>query len=224
MARRWLPVVLSLALTSLLGACGPGRDGPGLRQGVGAGGDADRQTERQRQAAARIRQERQRWEARCLRERPELEARMADLRRAEADLARVKEEFYVPSAPPPAWDEAAESRFRREDRDADWQRHQQERDRWVQRERERRGRWTADRQERLAAAQERLNAEARALRNRRADLFTGPGSIAFQPEVEEEIRRCQRLDSRWMGKTAQPRTPQGPSPSVTVPSHSDTIQ
>lgn len=201
MARRWLPVALSLALTSQLGACGPAP-----RREAGPSGRGDEKTDQQRQAAARNRLERQRWEARCRRQRPELEARMADLRRAEAELARVKEEIYVPSAPPPAWDEAAESRFRQEDRDSDWQRHQQAQDRWVQREKERHARWSADRGERLAAAQARLNAEARGLRNRRADLFTGPGSIVFQPEVEEEIRRC-RLQNHWMGKTAPPATP-----------------
>jgi hypothetical protein len=203
MARRWLPVVLSLALSSLLGACGLWRDAAGSRRESGAG-PSDRQGERERRAAVQARLERQRLAERCLRERPELETRMANLRRAEAHLARVKEEVYVPLAPPPAWDEAAEARFRREDQEADWLRHQQEQDRWRQRDERRRALWEADQRERQAAAQERLNREARGLRSRRADLFTGPGSIAFNPVVEAQIRGCRPLDSQAMGKTAPP--------------------
>jgi hypothetical protein len=204
MARRWLPVVLSLALTSFLGACGLWRDRPG--PGAGADGDAARRTERQQENADRLR--RQRLEERCLRERPELEGRMAELRRAEAHLARVKEEVFVPSTPPPPWDEAVESRFRREDQEGDWQRHLQERERWSQREAERRDRWQTEQRERLAAAQERLNTEARGLRSLRADLFSGPESIVFHPEVEKRIRQCRPVEGRWMGKTAPPETTQ----------------
>lgn len=199
MVRRWLPLVFSLALSSVLGACGPWRDAAGSRREAGRGDTTERRAERQRQTAAR---ERRQWAERCRRERPELVARMADLRRAEAHLARVKGAVYEPSAPPPPWDEAAEARFRLEDREADWQRHLREQDRWRQREALRRAGWEAERRERLAAAQERLNGEARALRLRRADLFTGPESIVFNPVVEEAIRGCQRVDPRPMGKTA----------------------
>jgi hypothetical protein len=45
----------------------------------------------------------------------------------------------------------------------------------------------------LLDAQEALNAEVRALRDQRADLFTAPGSIEFNPKVEEEIRLCRNL-------------------------------
>jgi hypothetical protein len=220
MARRWRPVLLSLALTSLVGACGFQRGTPGPAVEAGAGGDASRNAERQ----ARARAERQQQAERCLRERPELEAQMASLRRAESDLARVREGTYVPLPAPAPWDEAAESRFRLEDREADWQRHQQAQESWRQQEQSRRARWWADHQDRLREAQARLDQEARALRSRRADLFTGPGSIEFNPTVEAQIRQCQNLRVRPMGKTAPPLGGPEASKSVTMTSQSDTIQ
>jgi len=200
MTRRWLRVVLSLALTSLLGACGSPRGQRDPGENPGAGGGASRTSVRQ--AEARLRTERQREEERCLRERPELEAQMASLRRAENLLARVKGEAYAPSPAPTPWDEAAESRFRLEDREADWQRHLGEQETWRQGEQSRRARWQADHNDRLREAQARLDQEARALRSRRANLFTGPGSIEFNPAVEAQIRQCRSLGSGPMGKTA----------------------
>jgi hypothetical protein len=202
MVRQWLPVVLALALTSLVGAC------RSPRPPAGTGGDASPTAARQRQAEARARTERQRREERCLRERPELEARMAALRRAERHLARAREDSYVPLPPPAPWDEAAESRFRLEDREADRQRYLEERENWRRREESRRARWRADRQERLREAQGRLDQEAKALRSRRADLFTGPGSIEFNPRVEAQIRQCGEISGQPMRKTAPPRTTQ----------------
>jgi hypothetical protein len=129
---------------------------------------------------------------------------MASLRRAENLLARVKGEAYVPSPAPTPWDEAAESRFRLEDQEADWQRHLGERETWRQGEQSRRARWQADHNDRLREAQARLDQEARALRSRQANLFTGPESIEFNPAVEARIRQCRSLGSGPMGKTAPP--------------------
>jgi hypothetical protein len=61
---------------------------------------------------------------------------------------------------------------------------------------------------RLLDAQEALNAEVRALRDLRADLFTAPGSIEFNPKVEEEIRLCRNLAVRAIAApTPAARTP-----------------
>jgi hypothetical protein len=205
MAPRWLPLLLALALPPLLSACGP-RVPPSVDPVTGKGRvDPDRMAaERQRLAETRAGVERQRAEERCLRERPALETRMAALRRAEGRLARVKAETYVSLPPPPPWDEAAESRFRQEDRDADWLRHQQAQESWRREDEGRRVRWWADHQARLGEAQAELNAEARALRERRADLFTGVDSIEFNPVVEAQIRQCRNLAARPMGKTTPP--------------------
>lgn len=213
MARRWLPLALLLVLTSLVGACGRRVVSP-------ADGQAARDGAKQRLAEARARAERQRLEERCLRERPELEARMGELRRAEGRLARLKEEAYVPLPSPDPWDEAAESRFRLEDREVDWQRHQQEAEAWRQREESRRSRWRADHAERLRQAQDHLDRQARALRGRRADLFTGPDSIEFNSRVADQIRQCRPVGSRSVGKTAPPPTVRASSKSVTVSLHS----
>jgi hypothetical protein len=189
MARRRLPSVLSLALVLQVVACGQGippRSSPDPRGTEEAGAAI----ERQRKDAARAQADQQREQERCLRERPELEVAMAELRRAESWLAQVKAETRVPLPPPPPWDEAAESRFRLEDRELDRQRDREARDEWRRREERDRIRWLAAHGERLREAQERLNRQARALRSRRADLFTGPGSIEFNPEVAARIRQC----------------------------------
>ncbi|MEB3334755.1 MAG: hypothetical protein VKP70_07195 [Cyanobacteriota bacterium] len=221
MARRWLPVVLSIALGLQLGACGNGnapdpRAGKGSREAV----EGKRRAEAQVQARAK----RRRRHERCLRERPALEAAMAELRRAESALAQVKSETRVPLPPPPPWNDAVESRFRLEDRELDRQRHEEARANWRQREESDRLRWRAAHQERLGEAQGHLNRQARVLRDRRPDLFTGPGSIEFNPAVEDQIRQCDRATAGTMGKTA----PTAPSPtassSVTITSHSDTLQ
>jgi predicted small lipoprotein YifL len=188
MARHWLPVLLALALIPLVGACG--LKGPGSGSDVPEGDRSAREAERQQRAEATARRKRKQVVDRCLREGPALEAEMAALRRAESQLARVKEETYAPLPPPAPWDETSESRFRQEDREVDWQRHLQEQDDWQRREESRRSRWLADHDSRLREAQERLNLSARGLRSRQADLFTGPGSIEFNPEVAERIRQC----------------------------------
>jgi hypothetical protein len=204
MDHRWLPLLLSAALICLIGGCRAWRSGPGPGAEAQAPRPSSQASEAQRLAEARARAERQRLEERCLLERPELEERMAALRRAESRLAGVKDESYVPLPPPAPWDEAAESRFRQEDQETDWQRHLLERERWRQREAQRRASWWADHDARLGEAQAQLNQEAQALRNRRPDLFTGPGSIEFNPTVADQIRQCRRGESPIVGKTAPP--------------------
>lgn len=116
---------------------------------------------------------------------------MVALRQAERQLARVKQDTYVPLPHPERWDEAKESRYRLEDREADWQRHLQIHAEWQRREERRRNRWQADHNARLEIAQGRLDRLARQLHGQRPDLFTGPGSIEFNPEVADRIRSCR---------------------------------
>jgi hypothetical protein len=67
----------------------------------------------------------------------------------------------------------------------------------------------------LAAAQTELNRQAQILRDRRADLFTAPHSIEFNPAVEDQLLRCRRPGTRPMGKTALSSTPS----SLQLPLH-----
>jgi hypothetical protein len=127
----------------------------------------------------------------CLREGPALEAQMAELRRSEAQLANVKEEAYRPQSSPPRWNEDQESRFRPEDRDGDWQTYLQAREEWTRKESGHRAQWQADHARRLAEAQARLNQLARSLRDQQPDLFTGPGSIEFNPVAVRRLRECE---------------------------------
>lgn len=181
--------LLPLSLVLLLASCGtlqrafaPAANQQGLNAPV------KQQADQQRQAAAQA--ERRRDQERCLLERPGFEAQMAALRRAESQLARVKEDTYVPLRPPEPWDESVESRYRLEDREADWQRHLQAQEAWQRREQSHRASWMANHQERLSLAQERLDRQARELRSLRPDLFTGPGSIEFNPEVAHRLLHC----------------------------------
>jgi hypothetical protein len=138
--------------------------------------------------------ERQRMDQeRCLRDRPGLEAQMVAVRVAELELARVKQESYGPLPPPELWDESKESRYRLEDREADWQLYLQRQEDWQRREQSRRAGWMANHQARLQRAQDTLNRHAQDLRARRPDLFTGPESIEFNPEVARRLRHCELL-------------------------------
>jgi hypothetical protein len=128
---------------------------------------------------------------RCLRERTVLEAKMAELRRSEAQLARVKKETYGPRSSPPRWNEDQESRFRPEDRDADWQEYLQAREEWTRKEGTLRALWQADHARQLDDAQARLDQLTRSLREQQADLFTAPGSIEFNPDVVRRLRDCE---------------------------------
>lgn len=128
---------------------------------------------------------------RCLRERQVLESQIAELRRSEALLARVKEERYGPRSSPPRWNEDQESRFRPEDRDADWQNYLKAREEWHRQEGGRQSRWQADHARRLDEAQVRLDRTARSLREQHPDLFTTPGSIEFNPAVVRRLRDCK---------------------------------
>ena len=189
MASPWLRSLSLLLLVIPLTSCGwrlggvPPRE-PGQPTSTPARTSNKRpfQSQAQRQ---RIQQER------CLRERPGLEAQMAALRRAELQLARVKEETYTPLPPPQAWDELKESRYRLEDRETDWQTHLEAQKAWKRQEELRRARWQAEHQDRLNMAQWRLDRQAQQLRSQRPDLFTGPRSIEFNPAVADDIGSCR---------------------------------
>lgn len=190
MLRPWLRFVLLLWLVLPLAACGDLRRAFSPQQGLqGLKAPVGSRPPQPQPPAVRQRMA----EERCRRERPGLEARMERLRRAELRLARVKEEAYVPLAPPPPWDEGKESRYRQEDRDADWLRDEQAREAWRRREKGRRESWLMDHQERLRQAQRHLDQQTRELRARRPDLFTGPASIEFHPEVVDRIRACREV-------------------------------
>lgn len=191
MKRRWSRWLLLVVWLPWLGSCGqkPRLVAPNQgQQGVNA--PENRQAEQQRLANVQRQRAQQRAQELCLQERPGLVAQMASLRRAELQLARVKEETYVPLPAPDPWDEARESRFRQEDREADWQRHLQAQEAWQRREWNHRANWMANHQDRLLIAQERLDQEAQALRSRRPELFTAPGSIEFNPEVARRLSNC----------------------------------
>ena len=128
---------------------------------------------------------------RCPADSPRLAFRMGELRQAEAALAAVKGEQYRPVPPPAPLEEAQESRYRPEDQDLDREHHAQAMAAWETAEAERRRLWAEDHDQRLAAAQGRLDQIAADLQRRRGDLFTGPGSIEFNPQVAEAIRLCQ---------------------------------
>ncbi|MFM9047055.1 MAG: hypothetical protein ACKOOH_05280 [Cyanobium sp.] len=189
MARFWLRWQL-LSLFVLLTACAdlrrllpPGQD---TQQSRGAAVGKD---DRSRPDLEKIKERRIALE-RCLRERPGLEAQMADLRATEAHLAHVKGESYGGLPGPEPWDEAKESRFRVEDREADWQKHLQAREDWKQRNQSRQRAWETLHRERLRAAQSRVDEQALSLRAQEPDLFTGPGSIEFNPLAVHRIRHC----------------------------------
>lgn len=185
-----MPWPLLPVLLLLLTACGdlrsllPSSQGPqGARSGVvGPQGSPGPNPSPQEQQITR---------ERCLREGPALEAEMAELRRSEAQLARVKEEAYRPHSSPPRWNEDQESRFRPEDRDGDWQTYLQAREEWTRKESGHRAQWQADHARRLEEAQAQLNRLARSLRDQQPDLFTGPGSIEFNPVAVRRLRECE---------------------------------
>lgn len=184
----WMPWQLLPLLLVLLTACGdlrrllpPSEEPQGSRRGAVApkarsAPDVSRQLAITRE--------------RCLRERAELDVQMADLRRSEARLARVKEEVYSPVFSPPRWNEDEESRFRMEDREADWQRYLQAREDWTRKEGSHRARWQSDHTRRWQEAQARLDESARALRRQHPDLFSAPGSIEFNPRTVRRLRQC----------------------------------
>lgn len=180
--------LLLLAPLLLISACGSPRSSPPKdMQRLGEKGQVMQELRQ-----AQLQRERNALES-CLRERPELEAQMVSLRRAEAELARVKQEGYVPLPPPEPWNEARESRYRLEDREADWQRYLQAQEDWKRREEQHRSSWHVGHQSRLQEAQATLDRVARELRSRRPNLFTGPGSIEFNADVVSQIRSCRAI-------------------------------
>ncbi|MFN5698151.1 MAG: hypothetical protein ACK486_14135, partial [Cyanobacteriota bacterium] len=128
---------------------------------------------------------------RCPADSSSLAIRMGELRQAEAALAAVKSEQYRPVPAPPPLEEAQEARYRPEDQELDREHHAQAMAAWEAAEAARSRRWAQDHDQRLADAQGRLDQIAAELQQRRGDLFTGPGSIEFNPQVAEAIRLCQ---------------------------------
>ena len=189
MAPSWLRSLLLLLFLVPLTACGgklrPFSSEEAPQQPI----QSPEQNLNERRARSQALRQRMEQE-RCLRDRPGLEAQMVALRQAELELALVKQDSYRPLPPPEPWDESKESRYRLEDREADWQRYLQRQEDWQRREQSRRASWRSNHQARLQRAQETLNRHVQELRVRRPDLFTGPGSIEFNPEVAQRLRHC----------------------------------
>lgn len=188
MAPPWLRTPLLLLLLLPLTACGGKLRpfSPKEAQQPIQSPQTDLNDRRAQRQAQRQRMEQER----CLRDRPGLEAQMVALRQAELELARVKQQSYRSLPPPEPWDESKESRYRHEDREADWQRYLQRQEDWQRREQSHRANWMANHQAHLQRAQETLNRHAQDLRTRRPDLFTGPKSIEFDPKVSQRLRHC----------------------------------
>jgi hypothetical protein len=125
----------------------------------------------------------------CQQRRRELMQDLADLRRAEAELADRRAELPPPLPSPPVWDEAAEQRYSQVDQELDRQRYEQDLAAWQQRRADHRARVALQRQ-REAPAQQRLNDQAQRLQQRYPGLFTAPGSIEIRPQELERLSRC----------------------------------
>ncbi len=186
-----------VALLSLLAACG--RQPADLskeskRPGEGEGTKAaDSGTAAQRRQLVEN----------CQRNRPRIQTLTKELRRAERDLAAVRNESYRPAArPKKAFDEATESRFRPEDQDLDQQRYEAAVAAWERAEADRQRQWNAAHRQRVEQAQAELNSTARKLRELEPDLFTGPRSIEFVPVVAQRVNRC---DARELISAQQTR-------------------
>lgn len=127
---------------------------------------------------------------RCAQRRDALLAGLAELRRAERDLAAERAALPPPAAAPPVWDEAREQRYRPEDRELDRERHERDLAAWRQGEAERLASWRERQAGRETRAQERLDRLSRALHRRAPALFTGPTSIEVKPQELARLNRC----------------------------------
>lgn len=125
----------------------------------------------------------------CQQRRRELLEGLEELRRAEAVLAEERAWSAPSLPPPPVWDEIAEQRYSLVDQELDRQRYEQELAAWTRRRDDQRI-VVEQRRQALSQAQQRLNAQARRLRQRDRDLFTGPTSIEVKPQVLERLSRC----------------------------------
>ncbi len=125
----------------------------------------------------------------CRRRQRKITSLMESLRSAEQELAAARDSPFRPSvAPPPPLDAGRESRYRPEDQRLDRERYEEALGVWEQQVAAERVRWRQQRDARVAAAQDRLNREALALRDLQPDLFTGPESIEFNPVAVGRVR------------------------------------
>lgn len=125
----------------------------------------------------------------CRRRQRRITTLMASLRNAEQELAAARTIPFRPSvAPPQPLDDGKESRYRPEDQRLDRERYEESLGAWEQQVAAERARWRQRRDARVAAAQDRLDRDAQALRNLQPDLFTGPASIEFDPVAVGRLR------------------------------------
>ena len=118
----------------------------------------------------------------CRRRQGRITTLMESLRSAEQELAAARNSPFRPSvAPPQPLDAGRESRYRPEDQRLDRERYEEALSAWEQQVAAELARWRQQRNARVAAAQDRLNRDAHALRDLQPDLFTGPARIEFNP-------------------------------------------
>jgi len=125
----------------------------------------------------------------CRRRQDRITTLMESLRSAEQELAAARNSPFRPSvAPPQPLDAGRESRYRPEDQRLDRERYEEALGAWEQQVGGERAWWRQQRNARVAAAQDRLNRDAQALRDLQPDLFTGPASIEFDPVAVGRMR------------------------------------
>ncbi len=125
----------------------------------------------------------------CRRRQRRITTLMDSLRSAEQELAAARNSPFRPSVvPPQPLDPGRESRYRPEDQRLDRERYEEALGAWEQQVAAERIRWRQRRDARVAAAQDRLDRDARALRELQPDLFTGPASIEFDPGTVGRVR------------------------------------
>ncbi|MDM7953179.1 MAG: hypothetical protein QUV07_08200 [Cyanobium sp. CZS 25K] len=114
---------------------------------------------------------------------------MASLRDAEQELAAARNSPFRPSVPPPTpIDAGRESRYRQEDQQLDRERYEAALGAWEEQVASQRARWRQGRAQRVEVAQARLDRDYQALRALEPDLFTGPGSIEFDPMALQRVK------------------------------------
>lgn len=125
----------------------------------------------------------------CRRRQGRITTLMESLRSAEQELAAARNSPFRPSlAPPLPLDAGRESRYRPEDQRLDRERYEEALGAWEQQVAAERAMWRQQRNARVAAAQDRLDRDARALRDLQPDLFTGAASIEFNPVAVARLR------------------------------------
>jgi hypothetical protein len=148
----------------------------------------DRMLAIEAEAAARAAEAKRKALLACRARRQRIMALMASLWTAEQELAATKNAPFRPSLAPPApIDERTEARYRLEDQQLDHQRREAALAAWEERVAAERVRWRDERARRIATAQERLDRGLLALKSLQPNLFTGPGSIEFDPVVARQV-------------------------------------